>query len=144
MRVTSSWQPCESRTTESRAPDEFAIIKTTIVPAMREVVEDAYVRQDNMERRAAQDMSAQHTFETGSPVAGLFLSFLAPGGEVPERADPLWVAGENTLSMFDPQTGHLLWRQIVYTVYVGGTPTVSSAASIHPPSVRSILPSRCR
>lgn len=35
MRVPSSWQPCESRATESRAPDVFAIIKTSIVPAKR-------------------------------------------------------------------------------------------------------------
>jgi DNA-binding beta-propeller fold protein YncE len=49
------------------------------------------------------------TFETGSPVAGLSLSFPAPGG-VPGRADQLWVASEHGLSIFDPQTGNLLGR----------------------------------
>jgi DNA-binding beta-propeller fold protein YncE len=52
----------------------------------------------------------KHTFETGSPVAGLSLSFPASGGGVPGGADQLWVGGENMLSIFAPQTGRLLGR----------------------------------
>lgn len=65
-----------------------------------------------------------HTFETGSPVAGLSLSFPASGG-----ADQLWVAGENMLSIFDPQTGRLLGRVVLadgpqYLSIPPGSPTV--------------------